>query len=481
MENDKPQLAGIELKPRFASLAQQGRWDDYVSALADEGLKWWFDMEIPMIAVHLAALQDNPGKGSPPPARIAFLMESVQNFMSPERFDSLYHQFIDAGDLEAASAASSAAVASVWDSGTDFGRFLAWYSRLDKLIFKRPSSLAVASLYGFKALVEYVFFGDIRRTLISYKNQYKWADTAGSNSLKVFSAAGRTYPLLLCGDFSDLEVIMVNTAPLVELADTSIICKVYFQASLGLFYTIRGKVDEGIKTLRQVVNMPLFEKLQPSIQLLTMGNLLLAEGVGGNSEEVERISSTIIGRVVPKSNYFHQAYAHYNIGVASLLVGRPYKAHKQALEAIEVGKKSDSPIHERMNSLLLAQALSDMEELDSAEKIFSKWIKEWNVQGATIMGLTAQMELANLMLKKGRIEQARERFNLALGYLPRGEKMPALYRPAKFLDRMEKALSPAHVEVTSWAVWDTAPVRIEVFGDLKVHIKGKTIYDRGWH
>jgi DNA-binding SARP family transcriptional activator len=471
----------LSLKPFYQSLLEQHKMEEYIAALCHEGLAWWFNMEIPHLALHLAPLSSLPPQVSLP-ARLLFLSEAVKGSIPIDSMDRFYLSFLDQNDLEAASAVAGAGAASIWDSGSDFTRFDKWYERISYLLDRgdRLSPLSQASLLGFRGMMEISYLGDFSRAWKTFESQLSWADKAGSSSLKVFRASALGYCLVHTGELSKLELVFFDAAPLCHLPETSLICRVYFQIALGLFYLIQGKIAQAKALLQETVTHPFFEMLPPSIWLLGCGNLLLTAAFAGDADEVEAISRKIHGRAIPEQNHFHQAYVHYNMGVAFLVLGKPYKALLYSREAVERSRKSKSPIHERTSALLMGQALSDLGRDREAMEHLSGWLKKWRAAGLNNLVAAGALEISCLLLKSGKLNEARDYFGKATAGLPRGEQLPALYRPPEFLEKLRKSLSPDSAETRRWAGLEDAPVRIQTFGELCVRIGDRTLYDRKW-
>ncbi len=72
----------IQLKNPYNSYAEKGKWDEYIYALCDDGLTWWFNMDTPAIISHLMPLQKITSDTRQFPPRILFLSEAVKQSIS---------------------------------------------------------------------------------------------------------------------------------------------------------------------------------------------------------------------------------------------------------------------------------------------------------------------------------------------------------------------------------------------------------------
>ena len=471
----------MQLRSPYTSYLEQGSREDFVSALCQDGLAWWFNMEIPCLVAHLTALQSLP-QSTPAPSRLLFLMEAAKVFISPENLDHFFEAFLKEDDLEAACAAAGAGVASVWDSGTDFERQESWYGRILQLLEKgdRLSSLAKTSILGFKGFVEITYRGDLAAVVETLRSQQRWAEKAGSTSLRVFHAAVLGHCAIFAGDLPRAEVILFEASPLCGLPETSYICNVYFQITMGLFHIVRGNAVEAGRILREITQHPFFDFLPPSIWLFGNSELLLAHSFLGDMEAVAALSGRIQERTVREQNHFHNGYAHFNRGIASLISGKPYKALIHGNEAMESAQRSRSPIPEQMAAFLIGVALSDLGRKDEALAHFSTWVSRWEENGFHLFAFAGALEIADVHLKKGNKEQAKKSYFKALSFLPPGEEAPVVGRPAGFLEKLKRSLDSDRSGAETREDMEDAAIRIETFGELVIRIGDRTIYDGKW-
>jgi len=471
----------MQLKDPYLTFLENRQWDDYIDALCNDGLSWWFNMDTPLIQAHLAPLRSlAPNKFLPP--RIFFLGEAAQQNIPLESIEDCYNIFMGQGDFEAACAAAGAGSASIWDSGNNYHRYGPWYERILALLdlHDRLSPLARASLYVFKAMIELTGHGDILKALASYKSMRSLAEEAGSMSLRVFYACSASYGLLWMGRFSEAEIALADADVLCERPETSLVCKIYFQITMGLFHIVSGSPEKGKEVLEEVIDFPFFELFPPPAFFLGYGHLLHALSKIGDLDQVEIVSRKIRTRAVPEQNYFHYSYIHFNLAVAYLGVGNPHKALLHCNEAMERGRLSESPIADKMPSLLYGLSLSDLGRYDEALDHLSSWISRWKESGFHLLVSAGSLDIAALYLKKGMMEKAREYFLASSEAMPEGEKRLLLYRNDDFLSDIESALNPQDQSVGLISVFQAMPVRITTFGGLVIQVGDETIYDRRW-
>jgi|Deesub1362A_J573_1020465.scaffolds.fasta_scaffold00199_19 DNA-binding SARP family transcriptional activator len=475
-------LPFAELREPYSSFLNEGRWNEYLSSLCEDGLKWWFNMDTPAILAHLIPVESFPVEKTSLPERLVFLSEAAKLSIPVEKMDAFFKLFMAKGDFEAASAAAGAGTASVWDSGREFQRYALWYERINKLLRTkdRLSPLAVSSLLGFKALVELTGEGDIKKAYETYMKQRLWAEKAGAHSLMVYFAAACSYCLIWMGRLSEAEVIMTDAEVLCSTPDTNLVVRIYFQTTRGLFYFVKGKPDKAEEILKGVVSLPFFEELPPPAYFLGYGHLLLTVANKGKEQAIEAIAQKLRARAIPEQNYFHYSYLHYNLGTAYLMIGEPHKALVHGNEALERGRLSKSHVAEQIPALVFGQALSDMNKNDRALEHFLQWLKRWKKSGFFILASSGAFEIACLYLKMGMIDKAREYFKKASTLMPEGEKIAHLNRSEEFFKKIESSLYPSEKHIDVITDLERMPVCITTFGDLQIRVGESVIYDRKW-
>ncbi len=437
-------------------------------------------MDIPAITTHIAALESLSASRKDLPLRIRFLVDASRQMIPTERMEEYYREFIRSGDLEAASAAAGAAVASIWDSGTEFRRYSPWYARILFLIEKEISPLARASLYGFKSIIEATGLGDLDRAVQSGRNLLSWAEKARSNSLRTFFAASVCYCLIWQGRLSEADLILSDMLPLCDLPDTSLICSIYFRISQGFFYAVKGDFNKARTILDVIREIPLFDNLPPPAFYLTYGHLLYALSCNGTEEEIDRAAEKIRNRAIPEQNYFNHTYIHYSLGIAYLGTGMTGKALVHSEEALRRGILSESPIAEYLPALLYGQVLSELGRDEDAMAHLRKWIITWEETGFSLLASSGAMEVSRILVQRGDIRKARQYYERALGLLPEGEEPVVLNRNREFLERLRHTLYPPDKEVEIISGCENRPVFITTFGDLQLRISDTVIYDRKW-
>ena len=470
------------MRSPYDSLLEKERWGEYISGLCQDGIQWWFNMDMPSLLCHLAPLNGIPPETSRP-LRLAFLSDSVNPSAPIESMEKFHQLFIEEDDLEAASAAAAAGAAAVFDAGSDLTLLDVWSERIEDLLGRGDgvSPLARASLLGFKGMIEFVYRGDVARASETYKEQLRWAERAHSHSLRVFHAAGYGHVLLYLGDLHGMDLLLSEVTPLLEHPETSPASRLYHQITLGILHVNRGNLPEAKKILGEMMSHPLFDLLPPRIWLLGSSHFFLATALGGDRESAEAVSRKIQDRTVPDLNYFQEGYVHFVLGEASLWLGDPYKALIHSRQAIETGRLSGSPVPERVGSLLMGQALSDLGRTQEAMGHLGRWVDEWERTGYYLLASAGCLELAGLLIKEGKVEEARKYYERPSTFLPHAEGPPLNpMRPAGFLEKLRYSLYPAAAEVGNWADADWAAVRVQTFGQFLVRIRDNIVYDRKW-
>lgn len=461
-----------------ARLLQSGDVDTYFDKLADDGLNWWFNMEVPCIAQHLEAVRNQLPAVLPGSLRLRFLSGVSGPEIAETTMSALYEQALAEDDREAAFAVAGAGIGAVWDSGYDFRRFAPWLERATFLLEQADgvSALARASLLGFMANAQMNGAGDLALAQETCRQQLLAAEEAHSSSLRIFHAALQTYCYLWHGDLAHAEVLLQDAGCLCPHDNNAaVIAQVFLHSSHGLFLTIIGDPEAGRTMLEQTVSQPFFEHMPPSVWLLAHANLLFAIANCEDRQALESIAEKIRQKVVPRQNAFHHSYAHFSLGIAALGLGDPQKALAHAEQAIDRGMAAHSAVTERMPVLLKGQALADLGRDEEALSLFEDWMAPWQEADYNTLAATAAQEVAMIRLRQGQREQAAQWYERALAAIPAGEKLPLFHRPPRIAESLRAALLEDAEDLQ-----DRSPVRIHCLGGLRIEVGDKTIHDRKW-
>ena len=467
------------LKGDYAGFLARGDLDAYTHQLMEDGLGWWFNMDIPAIATHLHPLKDFPASDIPPPSRLAFLLEAVGPEISEEAMADIYERMLAENDWEGACAAAGAGTGAVWDSGFDFRRFSPWLERIEHLLAHsdRIPPLARASLLGFKGNAEINGLGDLRLAREPCRQQILAAEEAQSVSLRLFHAALQTYCDLWNGELTAAGVLLQDASYFCDHEDATLIDVVFFQSSFGLYHTIAGDPEIGRSILEDITSAPSFDLMPPSVWLLVNANLLFATANCQDRTPLDTIADRIRQYAIPQQNAFHQSYAHFSLGVAALALGDPNRALVHAREATARGLVSHSPVTARMPALLEGQALADLGHHREALAHFEHWMETWLSTGFCTLAVTASLEAAVMLASEGRMDEARVWYERAVDAMPPGEPLPMFHRPRKVVQELEARLFATEMSATDDL---SPPVRIHCLGELRIEVGDRVIYDRKW-
>ncbi|NOY64851.1 MAG: hypothetical protein GXO97_05570, partial [Nitrospirae bacterium] len=471
----------VELKDKYKLYLKKRKTDKYISDLCQDGLIWWFNMDTPSIIAHLVPLLTQHVNKKEFPERLSFLIEATKQNISHESMEGFYKLFLKKKDLEAVAAVIGAGVASIWDSGRGFSRYHIWLKRIDDILSRKDtlSPLAIASLTGFKGLIELTGI-DIKRAYETYIRQRVSAEMAGSYDLMIYFASACSYALIWMGRLNEAEMVIADAEVLSELPEVNIAVRTYFNCTRGLYYYVRGEIKKAEILLRKIVDQPFFEDLPPPAYFLTYGHLLLTLARLGKEKEIEEVARKLRERVVPESNYFHLSYLHYNLGTAYLLLGDPQRALIHANEATDRARLSESRIAPHIPALLYGQALSDLGLLDEAIEHFRSNLSKWIANNFNLLATTGCVELANIYLRKGLVERARSYLEKAEGLVTFSGCPVVLNRREGFLKAVKTIVLPESDCPDIMIDTGTRPVCIKTFGDLELRIGETILYDRKW-
>ena len=486
--NDHSHIPPPGAHPYSGDLRPDGNRAVFPDEFDRQALACWFGLDTQPILYHLARLDSLP-QAREQSLRLDLLSRLTSPAAVEDDFEILYRRCLTAGDPAAAVAAAGAAIDVIFKSGRDFNRFEQWSDRIDHLLrhpgLNRPETgdslprLARANLFGARGLVELTGIGDLNQATASYEAAQACAEEAESFTLRVFYAVLSGFCYFWGGDTTRLELILSDTAPLTQRPETSLAARLFFQLLSGLSRFLNGDAD-GTRLLRDAVNHPAFDHLPPLVWFLGQINLMLVTSLIGETEEMEVVSRRIQERAVPDRNHFFNAFVHYNKGNAYRVIGRPYKALVHGRNALDRAAKGQSFLTQQFSALLIGQALSDLNERKEALSHLLGWLGKWKAAGLNLLAAAGSFQIAYLLLRRGDLEEARRFHDQASEWITSEHPLASPLKCTEFGERLRRLLHPRSVETEEWLNSTEMPVCIETFGTLRVHIQGRTVYDRRW-
>lgn len=473
-------IGAPQLSAHCKSCLNNGKYRDYAEALEKAGLAWWFNLNIPLLAVHVHPVRNI--ESFPVSFRIKVMLGITDPASSQQDIEQLYQEAMEKTDLESACAAAGAGVHQILNSGREFDRLETWHNRI-KLLLCAPgleSALARASLIGFQGLIEIFYLSNLHHASRSFKKALDLAEEAESISLRLWFLTAIGYCQVWIGDFAQVELIMFDARALAALPDASMIAKTLYFVLNALFQAVRGDLVESRRPLTEIIQNPAFSYMPESIWMTAHAHLLLSSAMEGLDDEVERISKIIQTRALPAKNHYFHGYVHFCMGVVQLINNKAYRARLHCLEGLKRGGKAQSPHVERLSALLLGQALSDLKEDDEALELFSTWTQTWKKLDYRLFLSTGYLEMATIYLRRSAHGVAENYYRCAMDLFQDGEVPYSLFRPSSFPENLKKTLSIINVEVTGSYETSDSAVRILTFGEFEVDIMGRTLYDRKW-
>lgn len=473
-----PFLSDLE-KP-FDTLLEQGKWDAYLSLLSEKGLIWFLEMDLPRLVAHLIPVNSIPQEVSKPP-RLAFFAEMIEPFVNESTIERYFDSFMERGDLEAAAAAVAFGLNLALEKGKSFLHFTPWRQKGDQILElkKDLSDLAQASLLAQMGLNIYMSMGDVRQAERVLFEAVQRAEAAGSDSLKLHAVAGIAYPLIFLGQFAKADMLFFDAAPLCELPHVSDLAKLAFQMLYAILRCFMGNVDQGKETLAEIASHPLFNCLPPTTWLFGQGHYMFAASLAGAGEEALAIAKRIQEVAVPEQNLYFRGYLQFNLAISSMTVGEYAKALVHISESNRLVKIHGIPNGFMSNAPVTGQVLAGLGKDQQALDHFALWHDKWIEAGYLFLAATGDLETAAILAKRGEMDQAREFFERAGSLMAEG-KPTHFIRPPSFTEKLRRRLYPEKAPLTSLVDWQDAPIAIETFGGLRLHVNGKTIVDRKW-
>ena len=88
----------------YAELLQRGKVETYLKQLAENGLRWWFNMELPCLILHLEAVRNHLPAALPDSLKLRFLCKAIGPDISEAAMSTLYEQALTENDIKTAIA-----------------------------------------------------------------------------------------------------------------------------------------------------------------------------------------------------------------------------------------------------------------------------------------------------------------------------------------------------------------------------------------
>lgn len=456
----------------LASAARVSRLDR-----TDEALGWWCEFDFVRLAAHLAALRE---AGEALPLRLGFLDEVLAQNLDQAGYAAWFERFQCERDVDAVAVVVAAALADIWQSGGDLRRLSPWLARCRQLLTATPipGALPRAAMLGYAAATEMLSGAGITQARASFAACREAADAARSLPLRLFQATFETYALLWSGEFAAAEVLLTDASDLACRPGTPYLAGLFLRSSLCLFLTLRGDPVAARHLLHDDVRQPGFDRLPPIPWLTALSNLVYAAALEGDEIAAEALGARMRKRQVATGNAFYHATLHMSLGLADLLLGRPATALAHARESRTLGQPTFSPVAQYMPVLLEVQARLDMGDNDGALALADAWLPKWQAVGHMSIAGNAAVEMAVAHVRQGQPDRARAALEQARRLLPQGESLVLFHRPADTLAQLLSLLVPAGKAAA--LPCERYPVAIHTFGELRVRVGARLLYDRDW-
>ncbi|MBV2264972.1 MAG: hypothetical protein KUL79_15680 [Thauera sp.] len=383
-------------------------------------------------------------------------------------------------DFNGAAAAVVAAISAILADGRDFSTAAIWVSRAETLLRATPSPhrLARAALIQHRVVAGLLGETALGALLDDLPILRKLTDESCSDALRAMGAAIESWVHVMSGDLHRAEECLRDAGPLLSSSRAPLGASLYLANCAAVIDAVGGRsiaaqalpehTDSAVQGAVLVIGRTLFAR----------ANRLLLLARSASEREIEEAAEQLRLLVIPDGNRFLRSYLHFALGVAALMRGKPSEALDHARIAGELGDWCRANIARALCALLEAQARADLAQEAAALECIETWLPRWQSAGYRLVLAAALLECANLHRRAGRVALARTSIAEARAALPPGAPLPDYHRPQGFAANLAASLLPGFVTPATQP--DAPPVRIRTFGDLRVEISGKVIYDRNW-
>jgi len=471
----------------YTRLARLGRWDEYARRLADEGLAWWFEMDVPTIQARMAPLLARRSAGLSPRLRLlegsfATLPMDADPGATLRDVTILYRLFQASRDAEGTAAACCLAVAAVWDFGTEFSRTRPWLRRMTRLIASpKISPLARSALQAFVALVYIFHEGRLKEAIEILGQQRREAEAARSAAMMLYGATLEALAHAYGGDTERALLVLEDAAPFREKAPPTSHTRLYVEIIRGVVLNAAGRPAEAYRVLLDCERIFPRGLMRVSMSLLLIGNRLMAASLAGHRDEARLLEANVRNLAVAEHVHFYTGLMHFSIGVAYLRGGRPYKALLHAEQGGRAGDRAESFVAVELNRVLRALALVDLNETEEAVERLREIAEGSAVRGFFLFRDAAVLEQASLALNAGDPSAALRLLETERPPPSRG-KIVSVFRPPEYSANLHERLGATCSRIAVWAAPGQGERSIEIrcLGEFSMRISGRTVFDRRW-
>lgn len=473
-------LSLSRLHPSYTTRLHENLWDEYIAELCADGLRWWFTMDAPSLAAHLAPLTTI----SPEiqiPSRIRFLQTVLTPGASIEFYDTLYATLINGADFEGAAALTTAAIRLIIEDGMELGQLAHWQTRINELTEGHGlSPEAMAALLLSRTWLEILCLGSPAMANETVAGAVLWAEKSALHGLRILAATTQAYTRFYGCEFSRVRTLLADCVPLCARIETPFICKVVTGFMGGLLSIQSGESEKAREVLGEIITHPLYDTLSPLTWLTGISHLIFAVTSGKTDTSSEELRTRMSSRTVPDANSLFHGYTHFTLGVSHLLAGEPDLTLLHAGHCREKNSRNGSPALLVHVDLLSCQALADLHRDREAGDHLIRFLNTWANRGYVLLLVTAMIELARIQLRQGKIREARNYYESALTLLPEGNLPVPAHRDRGFLEGLRHFLYPVPNLTGAIHATEQIPIRIETLGDFRIHLGNETLYDRKW-
>jgi DNA-binding SARP family transcriptional activator len=469
------------LKPPYDEWFRRNAWDRYVSDLNEEGLAWWFNMETDVLAAHLVPLASASIYVLIPP-RLRFLSEAVNMTAAPENLHPYYRQFLNDGDLEAAAAAAEAAVLFTFEMGDGFDGLAVWRDRIESLLGRADglSALAIGGLWHCRGMIGACLESNAIPVIHAGEQALAWSQRAGANNLRAHAAIFHTFGCVNNAEFGRIESNLADANALCGMADISPGARMVLMSQIGVQQVARGRLEKSSELLKRTFPETGSSELPTHSKMHVYYHAVLHAVRIGDLDALHRLCGRIQDLSFPLDMPFHTSYLNFVLGIAFLNANEPERALFHVCRAEEKGRESKSPLCENHIAMLRGQVLSEMGELDPAERLLTAWRETWKTNGHHLYVVASEMEMAHILSRRGKMAAARGKFENAQKLWPLKGPVYVHARSAAFVDSLESTLFPASGPAEIRSEEKAPPILVQTFGELTLRAGSAVTTEREW-
>ena len=465
------------LESRYQLMLQREDWKEYIAALHQDSLKWFFRLKPGLPNAHLEPLFSAGLKHEALTPRLRLFDEMKAFSYSKIRIENLgvlYEEMKAVSDFDGLAALEFITINYICNTRNNLEQLDLWYSRLKRLVeSENVSKLAKTHLMAVKGKVEQFEKHDLAAAEEAFKAAFQWSRELKDPSLQVGSATVLCDVYLIRGRLADCNMIFFEMDPLVSATEIPIFPKSFYLSTRAYFLHLTGDLAGALALYQQVSNI--LEKTEedfPRHWLNTHFNRYLAAACSAESPSlIEDLSNRINQGLSADEDMFAKSLLHFTLGYLEVSRKNNSKVVLHSQEMNGVSMKFSFTGFKLISDFLQAGILSNQGRFEEALSILEPLPTNLAKMGHSLFSVFTWIELLNIYGQQQDVAHIRICLDEIEKLWPYTYPLPDFIRPAGFSAGLMEKYDPDIIQLINEA--KEAVIRIKTFGAFEVSVSQK--------